>query len=159
MNATMIAANNIAKREYQKEYLEYWNSTKDITGTGRPVDALISPLAPFPAARREGYSYYGYSTFVNLLDYTSCVFPVTTADKNVDVMDKDFRPLSDEDKEVAAGCENMDRPRALSSGLIENTDDPEIFDGAHVGVQLIGRRLQEEKVLALAEYLGDKVKQ
>ena len=105
MNATMIAANNVAKREYQKEYLEYWNSTKDLTGTGRPVDALISPLAPFPAARQEGYSYYGYSTFVNLLDYTSCVFPVTTADKNVDVMDKDFRPLSDEDKEVAAGCE------------------------------------------------------
>jgi len=37
-------------------------------------------------------------------------------------------------------------------------DDAEIFDGAHVGVQIVGRRLQEEKVLALAEYLGDAVK-
>lgn len=34
-------------------------------------------------------------------------------------------------------------------------DDPEIFDGAHVGLQVIGRRLQEEKVLALTEILGD----
>lgn len=36
-----------------------------------------------------------------------------------------------------------------------STDDPAIYDGAHVSVQLIGRRLQEEKVLALAEYVGD----
>ena len=36
-------------------------------------------------------------------------------------------------------------------------DDPEIYDGAHVAVQLVGRRLQEEKVLAMAEYLGDAI--
>lgn len=35
------------------------------------------------------------------------------------------------------------------------TDDAEIYDGAHVSVQVIGRRLQEEKVLALAEMIGD----
>lgn len=35
-NAIKIAAVNIAKREYQKEYMEYWNGTKDLTGTGRP---------------------------------------------------------------------------------------------------------------------------
>lgn len=34
-------------------------------------------------------------------------------------------------------------------------DDAAVYDGAHVSVQLIGRRLQEEKVLALAEYVGD----
>jgi len=37
-------------------------------------------------------------------------------------------------------------------------DDAAIYDGAHVSVQLIGRRLQEEKVLALAEYVGDAVR-
>ena len=26
-----------------------------------------------------------------------------------------------------------------------------------MGVQLVGRRLQEEKVLALAEYIGDEI--
>jgi amidase len=57
--ASQIAANNVAKRAYQKEYMEYWNSTSSLTGTGRPVDALIAPLAPFPAARPDMYSYYG----------------------------------------------------------------------------------------------------
>ena len=37
------------------------------------------------------------------------------------------------------------------------TDDPDIYDGAHVAVQLIGRRLQEEKVLALAEHIGEAI--
>ena len=36
-------------------------------------------------------------------------------------------------------------------------DDPEIYDGAHVAVQLVGRRLQEEKVLAMAEQLGNEI--
>ena len=36
-------------------------------------------------------------------------------------------------------------------------DDPAIFDGAHVSVQLVGRRLQEEKVLALAEHIGESI--
>ena len=48
--ASEISATNVAKREYQKEYMEYWNSSQDLTGTGRPVDAFIMPLAPFPAA-------------------------------------------------------------------------------------------------------------
>lgn len=36
-------------------------------------------------------------------------------------------------------------------------DDPEIYDGAHVAVQLVGRRLQEEKVLGMAEQLGNEI--
>jgi amidase len=34
-------------------------------------------------------------------------------------------------------------------------DDAKLYDGAHVSVQLIGRRLQEEKILALTEIIGD----
>ena len=37
-------------------------------------------------------------------------------------------------------------------------DDAAIYDGAHVSVQLVGRRLQEERVLALAEYVGDAIR-
>jgi amidase len=57
--ASEIAQVNVRKRQYQKEYMEYWNSTKALTGTGRPVDAVIAALAPFPAARPDMYSYYG----------------------------------------------------------------------------------------------------
>jgi amidase len=58
-SASFIAAANVAKRKYQKEYLDYWNSTAAITGTGRPVDAFIMPLAAIPAARPNQYRSYG----------------------------------------------------------------------------------------------------
>lgn len=131
--ATDIAAVNIAKREVQKEYMEFWNSTAAFTTTGRPVDAVISPVAPWPAARVNGYHYYGYSTWVNLLDYTSVVVPVTRVDKNVDKVDEDFKPLNDVDKQS------------------HDAYDPEIYDKAKVSVQIVGRRLQEEKMLAIAD--------
>ena len=63
-SASNIAANNIAKRDYQKEYMEYWNSTARSTSTGRPVDAFIAPLAPFAAARPGRYDYYGCGYFL-----------------------------------------------------------------------------------------------
>ena len=69
-NASKIAANNIAKREYQKEYMEYWNSTARLTKTGRPVEAIIAPLAPFASARPDRYKYYGcgFCWFIFLLE-------------------------------------------------------------------------------------------
>lgn len=36
-------------------------------------------------------------------------------------------------------------------------DDAELYHGAHVGLQIVGRRLQEEKMLAIAEYIGGLV--
>ena len=43
--------------------------------------------------------------------------------------------------------------------LLTFVDDPEIFDGAFAGVQVVGRKLQEEKVLALAGYISDLLKE
>lgn len=135
-NATDIMQNQVDKRNAEKEYMEYWNSTKDLTGTGRPVDAVISPLAPFAAARPGKYTYYHYSTWINVLDYTTVVVPVTQVDKSVDKPYSDFKPVDETDK------------------ITQESYDPEIYDGAHVSVQLVGRRLQEEKMLALAEYFS-----
>ncbi|KAK5113263.1 hypothetical protein LTR62_003600 [Meristemomyces frigidus] len=136
-NATQIMAANVKKRELQKEYMEYWNRTSETSGTGRPVDAVISPLAPFAAARPEKYTYYGYSVWVNVLDYTSVVVPVTTVDKNIDKKIEDFKAIDETDQKT------------------QDTYDPEIYDGAHVSLQLVGRRLQEEKMIALAKYVGE----
>jgi amidase len=64
--ASQIATVNVQKRQYQKEYMEYWNSTSSLTGTGRPVDAIVAPLAPYAAARPDMYGYYG--TFASPLE-------------------------------------------------------------------------------------------
>lgn len=39
--------------------------------------------------------------------------------------------------------------------LMGRLDDPEIYDGAHVSVQIVGRRFQEEKVIAITGMLGE----
>lgn len=62
------------------------------------------PVAPFAAARPSTYKFYGYSSIINLLDYTSCAIPVTKADKSIDVVEKDFAPMSDMDRDVAGSC-------------------------------------------------------
>ncbi|KAK6373958.1 hypothetical protein LTS17_007928 [Exophiala oligosperma] len=134
--ASQIAANNVAKRKFLKEYMDYWNGTARESGTGRPVDGFICPVAPYAAARPEKYLYYGYSSFVNGLDYTSVVVPVTTADKTEDHYPQGYSPISDLDKTTF------------------DDYDAEIYDGAHVSVQIVGRRFTEEKMLAIAEYVG-----
>ncbi|KIW04342.1 uncharacterized protein PV09_04632 [Verruconis gallopava] len=137
---SMIAANNVRHRQLKKSHMDYWNSTVMQTSTGRPVDAVISPLAPFPAARPKMYAYYGYSLWVNLLDYTSVVFPVLNVDKTVDVRDESYTPKNEEDR------------------ICFESYDPEIYDGAHTSLQVVGRRLQEEKMLAVAELVAQALK-
>ncbi|CAG8892656.1 unnamed protein product [Penicillium egyptiacum] len=137
LKASEISALNVAKREYQKQYMDYWHSTAEVTGTGRPVDALFCPLAPHAAVIPSEFKSVGYTGFVNVLDYTSLAIPVTFADKKIDVRSADG---SVDDSEH-----------------IQWDYDAEAYDGAPVGVQLVGRRLQEEKMLTLAEYLGEEI--
>jgi len=40
---------NIRQRELRQEYLEHWLKTATVTGTERPVDAIICPVAPYVA--------------------------------------------------------------------------------------------------------------
>jgi amidase len=140
-NASQIAANNVEKRRLQREYMDYWNSTIDLTGTGRPVDGIICPVAPFAAARPQKYNYYNYTTFVNALDYTSVNVPVTLADKNIDKYDPGYVPSNEYDK------------------AIFDDYDAEVYDGAHVGLQIVGRRYTEEKMLVIAEYVSQLLSQ
>ncbi|KAI8931479.1 hypothetical protein NX059_011147 [Plenodomus lindquistii] len=133
-SATQIAQTNRTLRALRKEYLDYWN---EMTGRGgRRVDAVVCPVAPFAGARRERYTYYAYSTWVNAMDFTSVVVPVTTVDAGVDKVVQDYQALGEQDKGIQADY------------------DPEIYDGAHVSVQIVGRRLEEEKMISIAEYVG-----
>lgn len=134
--ATHIAQTNLEHRKWKKEYMDAWNSTASATGTGKPMDAIIAPLAPYPAARPGLFLWYGYSMFVNGLDYTAVTIPVTIASKDTDKYDNGYKPLSEQDKQAY------------------DAYDADMYDGAHVAIQLVGRRLQEEKMLALAEYIA-----
>ncbi|CAH0053663.1 unnamed protein product, partial [Clonostachys solani] len=124
--------------------LEKWNIQREYLSrirefeikTGRELDAIIAPITATATIRHNQFKYYGYSTVINFLDFTSVVVPVTFADKSIDTKKGDFQPLTEIDKEVGAEY------------------DPEAYHGAPVAIQVIGRRLTEEKIMAIAEEIG-----
>jgi amidase len=136
-SASDIAAVNVRQRKGKKAYLDYWNSTAELTGTGRAVDGVIAPLAPYPAARPRQYKYYGMSAWVNGLDLTSVVVPVTYADKTQDKYPEGTKAMNERDQEVI------------------DSYDADIYDGTPVSLQIVGRRFTEEKMLAIAEHVGE----
>lgn len=46
----------------------------------------------------------GFSTIVNILDYSTSVLPVTKVDKNIDVVDVGYVPLNAQDEKVHLAC-------------------------------------------------------
>lgn len=103
--ATQIARLNVKKREYQKLYMDYWNSTAELTDTRRPVDGVICPIAPHAAVIPGQYGHIGYTVFLSVLDYTAVTIPVTYADKRVDVPLTDSESLNETDREIQSQCE------------------------------------------------------
>lgn len=70
----------------------------------------------------------------NLLNYPAITLPTGKVDKNIDKADPSYQPVNDTwDKEN------------------HEIYDPELFHGAPISVQLIGRYLEEEKLFAIAE--------
>ncbi|KAI9657849.1 MAG: Acetamidase [Alyxoria varia] len=185
-NAGFIAETNVERREVLKGFMEYWNGTggsggvrgdgdgipssqpsrkrnahgdavpkndttttangdgidpaTGITQTSRPVDAIICPIAPWAAATIGGNKYLSYTLWVNALDYTVVIVPVTRCDRGLDVRDEGFEGTGEFDREMM--------------GLY----DPEKYHGLPVALQLVGRRFQEEKMVAVAEYVGALLK-
>lgn len=127
---------HLQKWAYQSEYLTLWREAEARLGNGQTLDAIIAPVTASAAIRHDRFKYYGYASVVNLLDFTSAVVPVTFADKTVDKKIEKHTPLNALDADV------------------QEEYDPEAYDGAPVAVQVIGRRLSEEKTLAIAEEVG-----
>ncbi|KAL7422614.1 hypothetical protein Q5752_003262 [Cryptotrichosporon argae] len=119
-----------ARTSYAKEALDDWLATANLTGTGREIDALISPVSPWPAASQYEFGRdVSYTCIWNLLDQPASTIPVTF------VAPTDQRPDH--------------TPRNEREQHVWDRYNAEAFTGAPVGLQLVGQRLEEEKVLAL----------
>jgi amidase len=103
-----VAAINIAKRHYQKAYLEYWNSTQKLTRTGRPVDGVLCPVTAHTAVPPNQSRSIEYTLVSSLLDYPAVVLSVTEVNKDVDVRPDHAStvPLSEGDKLTQDECES-----------------------------------------------------
>lgn len=113
--------------------LASWEATRDQTGTGRPVDALLCPPAPYPSFRHDDKQDIFYTGICNLCDWPAAVFPVTKVDPAVDkpVERTDF--LSDFDR------------------LNYERYDATVYKDIPVSMQLIGRKGEDEAVIRMME--------
>ncbi|KAI0051681.1 general amidase [Auriscalpium vulgare] len=128
----------------RKESLDLWQATQSQTSTGRPVDAIISPVAAHAPTPHGKYTYFrsaAYTLVFNALDYPACVFPVTAVDPQLDMPSPAHAFLSEDDKL-----------------MYELYDDPSTFKNAPVALQLVGRGLEEEAVVAMTEIVDAALK-
>lgn len=143
LNVTQMRHKVMQRNQLQQAYLDAWNATA--TPDKPPMDGIIMAVAPWAAPRlgeTQRNFYIGYTAVFNFLDFTSCTFSVTWADKNIDdpVDMKAFHQLSEID------------------GRIQAEYDRDFYHGAPVSLQLAGRRLEEEKVLDMVEIVANALK-
>ncbi|KAI0646089.1 amidase signature enzyme [Trametes meyenii] len=117
----------IAKRE---AYREVWFEKLK----NDAIDFVLTAPNALPATphggMKNGFKGCGYTFLWNMLDYSAGILPVTHVDKELDALDKDsFIPRN-----------------AVERGMYEMYDAAKMH-GLPVGVQVVGRRLEEEKVL------------
>jgi amidase len=117
---------------YTKGMLDAWNATAELTGTGRPIDGLISPVTAYASCPRYTFAHVTYTSVWNITDQSSAVFPVTR------VTEADVAPT------------DLGEFRNAEEKAVWDSYDPKVVLGAPVGLQLVTRRLEEEKALALA---------
>nr|AMB48853.1 amidase [Fusarium camptoceras] len=121
---------NKRKKSKQAAYNHMWNSAK--SPSGRPVDILLVPTMPHTAIPHRTMRHAAYTKLFNFLDYTALSFPAGKASKALDAILPSYEPRNSAD--------------AWNWGLY----DIDKMDGFSVGLQIVGRRMEEEKVLGAA---------
>ncbi|THV45177.1 hypothetical protein BGAL_0520g00010 [Botrytis galanthina] len=140
-------------RDYRQAYSDYWNSTAD--ADGNVVDAVLMPAAPHAAVIPGKWEHLGmlhlrsiicfknimlmeiaYTEVLNLLGYTALVVPITHADKDVDEHHV-YVPVSAKDSRNWTAYDKV------------------VYDGAPVGIQIVGRVCEEEKIIGVAKIVEE----
>ncbi|KAJ7637327.1 amidase signature domain-containing protein [Mycena polygramma] len=110
--------------------------------TEENLDFLLTVPHPLPAlecgtGERASLMSAGYTFLFNILDYTAGVLPVTTVDPALDALPADFTTAPDS---------KFQKMNAIAKGAW-SVYDARKMGGLPVGVQIVGRRMEEEKVL------------
>ncbi|KAL1980862.1 hypothetical protein VTN96DRAFT_3397 [Rasamsonia emersonii] len=121
---------NKRKVAVQKRYLDKWNAARSPSGI--PVDVLLSPTMPHTSVPHRSCRWVGYTKVWNILDYPAITFPVDMV-----------RPEKDRLPEDAPAY----TPRNELDAWHWSLYNPEQMAGHPVNLQVIGRKLEEEKVL------------
>lgn len=131
---------NRRKIALQQAYLKKWDAIKSPT-TGRPADVVLMPPMPHTSVPHRSCRWVGYTKVWNVLDYPALVVPagkVSSADSDVPW---DHAPRNALD-EWNARVWTQNKEKMIELGL-------------PVGVQIIARKLEEEKVLGVGAVIDE----
>ncbi|KAG5643039.1 hypothetical protein DXG03_001651 [Asterophora parasitica] len=134
--------------DQRETYRAAWNNKWTENG----LDFVLTVPHPFPAfkngeSEKVNLMTAGFTTIFSLLDYTAGVLPVTFVDKGIDQLPPDFF----ESQQYASMCTVAKEAYSVY--------DPEGMHGLPMGVQVVGRRLEEEKVLEGMKVIEDALKE
>ncbi|KAI1325985.1 amidase [Xylariaceae sp. FL0255] len=130
---------NKRKWELQQTYLDKWKSV--LTDDGLSVDVTLMPTMPHTSVPHRACRWVGYTKVWNVLDYPAMVIPGGA------VNDQDLSAPWD-----YASRSTLDEwNKVLWTG---NRDDMARLK-LPVGLQIVGRRFDDERVLAAAKVLDD----
>ena len=109
------------------------------------LDAILCPGAPTLAPPHDTSRHWGYTSMFNVLDWPGVTFPVN-------------KPTEEEMLRAEAEWSGRN-VRSEVEKYVHDTWSREVFAGAPVGLQLVGRRLEEEKLLEDAWLVERALKQ
>ncbi|KAG7841885.1 hypothetical protein KL941_005290 [Ogataea angusta] len=116
-----------------QKYMELWNKHE--------LDAIITPVSPFPACLKNGVVTLPFTAIWNGLDYSGTTFPVGKCDVSKDTPFPKTEFISEVDRHVH---------ETYAANLAK-------FDGAAVSLQVICRRLEDEKAMELTKYIASLI--
>jgi Asp-tRNA(Asn)/Glu-tRNA(Gln) amidotransferase A subunit family amidase len=125
----------ISEREnYRNHYTRIWNERE--VSSNSSIDCLLTPVGPSAAPQHGTAKWWGYTSVWNLLDYPAAVFPVTTVDLVKDQIEINYKPRN-----------------ALDSENYKLYTSPQSYANAPIGLQVICRRYNDEKVMKCIEII------
>ncbi|KIJ63821.1 hypothetical protein HYDPIDRAFT_168263 [Hydnomerulius pinastri MD-312] len=134
----------VAREEYKARWHEAWEA--------EGLDFVLTvphslPAIPAGTAEKVTLVSAGYMMLFNILDYAAGVVPVSFVNKESDALPKDFMK-SQEYKQMGA----------IGKGAY-SVYDAEAMHGLPVGVQVVGRRFEEERVLQAMKVIEDALEE
>ncbi|KAG4430759.1 hypothetical protein IFR05_013760 [Cadophora sp. M221] len=102
----------------------------------RGVDVILCPPYVGGAPERNKMDYGTYTMLWNLLDQPALVFPIgAVVDPELDPIDIDYKPTNPIDQQQY------------------DKYDPKTFEGAPIGLQVVGKHLRDEETVAAARLI------
>ena len=93
---TVLHQLHLKMRAMKAVFTDAWQGTTKATSTGRPMDALVCPVAPSAGIPHDCDIYWGYTCVWNILDYPSTVLlvPGFKISPELDPPDSSYEPIA-----------------------------------------------------------------